>query len=313
MPNLSHRTEATLLAAPSPLVKTIREQVLISVEKLGPCELEDVAWDVQQVWKNCREPEPDDSQIYTAVKSMVVEGLLRMVSNNRQYGSRYWVALPKRKPVKVEPIGQKSVSGIGRIAMTHTGERNPFWKGGRTVTPDGYVLVRVGVDHHLSDVRGYAYEHRIVAETMLGRRLLENEEVHHDDENRQNNSPGNLIICGCHAEHMIHHRKPGCNRRLPGEANTLVECACGCGSMFMQFDDSGRPRMFVSGHNRQPSPTIDAVLLAMSEDPKQIRQIAADSGVPLSEVKTKLSRLKRRGIVACVSHGFWKKEVIDNG
>jgi hypothetical protein len=37
------------------------------------------------------------------------------------------------------------------------------WKGGKTVTSRGYVLVWVGKDHPLADVRGYAYEHRLVA------------------------------------------------------------------------------------------------------------------------------------------------------
>jgi hypothetical protein len=38
------------------------------------------------------------------------------------------------------------------------------------------------------------YEHRAVAEEMLGRRLKEGEEVHHLDENRSNNSPDNLLV-----------------------------------------------------------------------------------------------------------------------
>lgn len=49
------------------------------------------------------------------------------------------------------------------------GVDNPNWKGGRTITEHGYVLLRVGSQHHLADVRGYAYEHRIVAERMLNR------------------------------------------------------------------------------------------------------------------------------------------------
>lgn len=44
-----------------------------------------------------------------------------------------------------------------------------MWKGGRSIASNGYVLVRVGKKHHLADVRGYAYEHRIVAEQKLGR------------------------------------------------------------------------------------------------------------------------------------------------
>src|SRR4051812_41815968 len=47
-------------------------------------------------------------------------------------------------------------------------EDNPNWRGGRSIASNGYIIVRVGVGHHLADVRGYAYEHRLVAEQKLG-------------------------------------------------------------------------------------------------------------------------------------------------
>jgi hypothetical protein len=130
---------------------------------------------------------------------------------------------------------------------------NPNWKGGRTITEHGYVLVKVGFDHHLADVRGYAYEHRLVAEAKLGRRLLPGELAHHDDENKANNSPENIEPVSSLAEHRVLHRKPGCNLRLPGEANPNMSCACGCGGTFPKFDGTGRPRKFVTGHNLHPA------------------------------------------------------------
>lgn len=54
------------------------------------------------------------------------------------------------------------------MAKWNTGEKNGLWKGGRSVASNGYVLIRVGVDHPLADVRGYAYEHRVVAEQKKG-------------------------------------------------------------------------------------------------------------------------------------------------
>jgi hypothetical protein len=130
-------------------------------------------------------------------------------------------------------------------------EGNPNWKGGRTVTEHGYVLIKVGTDHHLADVRGYAYEHRLVAEKKLGRRLTPGEIAHHDDEQKANNSPENIIPVASLAVHRAMHRKPGSNLRNPGEANEDALCACGCGGQFKRFDAEGRPRKFISGHNHQ--------------------------------------------------------------
>lgn len=129
------------------------------------------------------------------------------------------------------------------------GESNPNWRGGRVTDPRGYVLIRVGTDHHLADVRGYAYEHRIVGEQKIGRRLLENEIVHHKDENRQNNHPDNLEVVLGNSEHFFLHRKVDSGRREPGEANPEISCACGCGGTFLKYDSSGRPRSYLWGHN----------------------------------------------------------------
>lgn len=129
-------------------------------------------------------------------------------------------------------------------------EQNPNWRGGRSIAPNGYVLLRVGIGHHLADVRGYAYEHRVVAEEKLGRRLLPGEIVHHLDENRQNNDPANIEVVGSILEHKTHHRKPGSKyARVPGRPNETINCACGCGAKIEKFDRWGRVRSFVSGHN----------------------------------------------------------------
>lgn len=76
---------------------------------------------------------------------------------------------------------------------------------------------------NLLDTRGYAvrkfrnkgtpiYEHRYVAERMLGRELTASERVHHIDCDKQNNAETNLYVCQSPAEHAkIHHsiRKSG--------------------------------------------------------------------------------------------------------
>ena len=130
--------------------------------------------------------------------------------------------------------------------------QNAMWKGGRTITSHGYVLVLVGKSHHVADCRGSAYEHRLVAEAKLGRRLEPQEEIHHIDGDMLNNDPDNLEVLS-RAHHKFVHRNAGCNRKLPDEENYLVKCACGCGTTIRKFDDYGRRRRFVSGHNARKS------------------------------------------------------------
>lgn len=129
-------------------------------------------------------------------------------------------------------------------------ERNNYWKGGKVMASNGYVLIKVGFNHHLADVRGYAYEHRLVAEKILGRRLQEADVIHHKDGNKTNNSPGNLEILD-RREHRNNHRvKKRVNAlRMAYETNPQISCLCGCGSTFRKYDSVGRPRFFVSGHN----------------------------------------------------------------
>lgn len=121
---------------------------------------------------------------------------------------------------------------------------------------NGYVLIRVGTKHHLSDVRGYAYEHRLVAEKKIGRRLRPGELAHHINGTKTDNRPENLEVVASIADHWFHHRSKDSVLRMPGEPNRTVTCECGCGRRFRKFDDAGRPRRYVSGHNNHKSRTV---------------------------------------------------------
>lgn len=52
--------------------------------------------------------------------------------------------------------------------------------------------------------KGYVAEHIVVAEKEFGRALRDDEEVHHLDENKSNNSPSNLIILPKKSHTMLH-------------------------------------------------------------------------------------------------------------
>jgi len=182
--------------------------------------------------------------------------------------------------------------------------KNPNWKGGRTVTEHGYVLIKVGTEHHLADVRGYAYEHRLKAEEKLERRLFPSEIVHHINGDKQDNRLSNLLVTADVAEHRVHHRSRN-DLRLPGESNPLVECACGCGETLERFDSSGRPRRFISGHNPQPSPTKDAIIAVLKDGPKHKAEIAGACGKSLHTIGVALSKMKTRALVYPVERGVW--------
>ena len=188
--------------------------------------------------------------------------------------------------------------------MPLSGPQNGFWRGGRSFASNGYVLIRVGRDHHLADVRGYAYEHRLVAEKKIGRRLLPGEQVHHVDRNKQNNDPANLEVV-TQAEHGVEHRTAARGLRMPGEPNPLIPCGCGCGETFPRYDESGRPRAFVGGHNPPPAPAREAFLRALADGPRAVRELATALDASPSAVKTMASNLARRGVIQRIAHGVY--------
>lgn len=71
-------------------------------------------------------------------------------------------------------------------------------------TSHGYIAVAVEEGHHLRQAHGYAYEHDLVAESMLGRRLLPSEVVHHKNHVKDDNRPENLEIMS-RADHLQLH------------------------------------------------------------------------------------------------------------
>lgn len=187
-------------------------------------------------------------------------------------------------------------------------EENSNWRGGRSIASNGYVLIRLGVGHPLADVRGYAYEHRVVAAQALGRPLADGEEVHHKDGDKRNNHPSNLQVMSGRAEHFVEHRRRF-DLRMPEEDNPLIDCACGCGEQILRYDSIGRPRQYVSGHNAHPSPTEDAIFLQLSQEPQTRSQIAAAIGKEVRPVATALSKMKKKGRAVQAARGGWIRGV----
>lgn len=186
------------------------------------------------------------------------------------------------------------------------GHLNNNWRGGKSIASNGYVLVRMP-DHHLADVRGYVYEHRVVAERAIGRPLINGEQVHHINGNKQDNRPENLQVVANHGEHLVFHRKPESVRRMPGEPNPQVECRCGCGGTLTKFDGYGRPRAYLSGHNPPDNLARDAFLEALDHEGVSITQISARTGQSLAAVKCMASKLVRLNLISRKGRGVYGK------
>ncbi len=78
--------------------------------------------------------------------------------------------------------------------------------------------------------------HIVIAEAALGRPLPAGVEVHHVDENKNNNAPSNLVICEDHSYHRLLHRR----QRIiaaGGNPNTDQVCAyCHSAKLISDFD-----------------------------------------------------------------------------
>lgn len=87
------------------------------------------------------------------------------------------------------------------------GEKSSSWKGGRKVTPKGYVQV-FAPEHHRADVAGYVMEHILVFEEATGITIPIGCDIHHINGNKQDNSINNLCLL-THAAHTTLHNKGG--------------------------------------------------------------------------------------------------------
>ena len=91
-------------------------------------------------------------------------------------------------------------------------EKNPNWKGGRKKFY-GYIQIR-------TEPNKYEFEHRLVAEKTIGRKLLKREVVHHINGIKDDNRPENLVVLKNRAEHSKVHNEvkskcPTCHRFMP--------------------------------------------------------------------------------------------------
>lgn len=74
-------------------------------------------------------------------------------------------------------------------ARFYVGENNPNWNGGRYLAPNGYIRL-LSKDERCN----FRYEHRVVMENHIGRRLKKREQIHHINGIKHDNRIENLLI-----------------------------------------------------------------------------------------------------------------------
>lgn len=87
----------------------------------------------------------------------------------------------------------------------YRGDQHYAWRGGRRVQANGYVI-RYAPDHPKAHA-GCVYEHVLVVEAALGHLLPPKAVVHHHDEQKANNAPGNLVACEDESYHRLLHKR----------------------------------------------------------------------------------------------------------
>lgn len=110
---------------------------------------------------------------------------------------------------------------------------------GRSMSSHGYVRIFVRG-------KGYRYEHRLMVEFLLGRKLRKGETVHHKNGDKSDNSPDNLSVMS-QSEHMVEHHSWARDRKHI--VNELLMC-----SSFLKCTPSYREFVKWLGPNRNFKP-----------------------------------------------------------
>jgi hypothetical protein len=98
--------------------------------------------------------------------------------------------------------------------------------------------------HPAANSKGYVYEHTVIAERVLGKRMPNGAAVHHVNENTRDNSHTNLVICQDRAYHKLLHVRARVVR-AGANPNTHALCGqCGHAKPFEAFNKSTANKSF---------------------------------------------------------------------
>lgn len=144
-----------------------------------------------------------------------------------------------------------SKEGRKRMAEKPKGEESPSWQGGRRVNHNGYIEIHMP-GHHRARGNGYVFEHILVLEEKIGRKLANDEVCHHADGNRSNNHPGNLFVVKKSEHARLHPRRrkrvtlicPICRNEFkvkPSRKDIRKTCGMACAKVLFRNYYTGKP------------------------------------------------------------------------
>ena len=186
----------------------------------------------------------------------------------------------KRDKIRLSLIKEPNYTGLCkqcRMTLSFSGKNHYNWKGGR-MKLKGYIGILLP-EHPLSNSRGYALEHRVIAAKKWGLGAVIGNVVHHINGDITDNRVENLEIV-TNSDHMrMHKRTKTTTTRLKDEPNPTIKCACGCGNERLKYDTQGIPRSFLKGHGNvktdsnsrlpgEPNPNIKCCCGCGRERPK---------------------------------------------
>ncbi len=171
---------------------------------------------------------------------------------------------------------------------------------------NGYRMIYMPEHHEAvrsGSMEGYVYEHRIIAEQFMGRRLNEDEDVHHLDSNRSNNLNRNLLVLET-GQHMKLHVWLQQHVITPIEGTKVdrekILKYCNCG---VQINNDANYCSTTCSHNdKKRIPELTAGELHKLVWSKPTVEVAKEFGV--SDVA--ISKLCKKLDVKKPERGFWR-------
>ena len=115
------------------------------------------------------------------------------------------IRLNYRPPRTIFKEGHNMNKGANNPMHGKIRELHPNWKGGKTISFEGYN--RVLCPKHPYHKHNYVQEHRLYVEKFIGRFLEKEETIHHLNEIKIDNRIDNLMVFQSNSEHIKWHIK----------------------------------------------------------------------------------------------------------